>query len=119
MDDSRSVPASSLNNGGIVSQQRVDERAFGMSRCGMHDHAGGLVDAQEVLVFVDDVQRNGFGLNGLVGLPRWQCDGDGLPWSHLVRGLLRLPVDRHSSSFDQPLAFGATQLRDPIAHDYV
>src|SRR3984957_10003125 len=47
-------------------KQRVDQRSaiagvFGGARAGVHHHAGGLVDDGEVVVFINDVERNVFG----------------------------------------------------------
>ena len=45
-----------------VVQQRVDERAAGMPGRRMHDHARRLVDDDQVVVLVEDGQRQRFGL---------------------------------------------------------
>jgi len=42
-------------------QQCVDEGMIGISRGGMHDQAGGLVDDGQIFVFVDDIEGNIFG----------------------------------------------------------
>jgi hypothetical protein len=68
----------------------------------MNDQAGRLVDHQKVLVFIQDMQRDGF--------------GDGLYWgggghldSYLLRGpqaigcLCRGPVDPDRALLDKPL----------------
>lgn len=41
-----------------VVQQGVDERAIGISRCGMHDHAGFFIDHDQIIVFKKNLQRN-------------------------------------------------------------
>ncbi len=41
--------------------QRVDECAGPIPRRRMHDHSCRLVDDENIVVFVDDVQRNGLG----------------------------------------------------------
>src|SRR5438128_1821829 len=56
------------SNGGELAemmQQRVDQRAavagvIGRSRAGVDHHARGLVDDREIVVFVDNLQRNFF-----------------------------------------------------------
>ena len=45
-----------------VVQQRVDQRAARMARRRMDDHPRGLVDHDEVVVLVEDRQRQRFGL---------------------------------------------------------
>ena len=50
-----------------VPQQGVDQRAVLVAGCGVHHHALGLVDHQQMGVLVDDLQRNilRHGLDGL------------------------------------------------------
>src|SRR6266404_2115794 len=50
------------------TQERVYQRAAGIPCAGMHAHAGGFVDDEQVVVFVEDVQWNGFGFG-----PQWQA----------------------------------------------
>ena len=45
-----------------VVQQRVDQRAAGMAGRRVHDHAGRLVDDDEVAILVDDRERQRLGL---------------------------------------------------------
>ena len=42
----------------VASEQRVDHGSCAVSRGGVNDHPGGLVDHQQSIVFVKDVQRN-------------------------------------------------------------
>ena len=41
-----------------VPQQRIDQRSLVVAGAGMHHHVLGLVDHQQMLVLIDDVQRN-------------------------------------------------------------
>ena len=45
-------------------QQCVDQRAVGIAGCRMNHHTGRLVDDDEVIVLVQDVERNLLGLRG-------------------------------------------------------
>ena len=47
----------------VARQQRMDQRAALVARSRMNDHAGRLVDHRQVVVFVDDFQRDVFRLN--------------------------------------------------------
>jgi hypothetical protein len=55
-----------------VGNQRVDQRSGLISGCRVHHQALGLVDDDEVLVLVDDRQRDVLG-KGFGGLIRWDC----------------------------------------------
>lgn len=46
-----------------ATQERVYQRAARIPRSSMHAHASWFVDDHQILVFVKDVQRNGFGLS--------------------------------------------------------
>ena len=48
----------------IAREQAVEQRARPVARRRMHDQAGGLVDHQQVLVLVDDGQRQRLGAEG-------------------------------------------------------
>ena len=68
----------------------------------MHDHAGRLVDGEEMRVLVEDDQRQGLGFDA-GGLRRWHGDGDPLTRAHRVRGLARHAVDGDVTAVDQAL----------------
>ena len=53
MDDTRTLHAGDAAVLGAACQQGIDERATGMTRRRMNDQTRGLVDDQQVLVFVD------------------------------------------------------------------
>ncbi len=61
MDDSGSFRASETGQRTTVTmKQGIDERARSMARTGMYNHALGFVDHGDVLIFVDNVQRDRF-----------------------------------------------------------
>ncbi|MNY42411.1 hypothetical protein D3C86_1772970 [compost metagenome] len=66
---------------GIARQQGIEQRAAPVAGRGMHHHARGLVDHQQVLVFVDHVDGQGLGLEGLALQRRAHLD------AQLVAGL--------------------------------
>ena len=66
MDNARTQFASDGGERSKVMQEGIDQGAaiagiVGGSRARMHHHARGLVDDGEVVVFIDDVERNFFG----------------------------------------------------------
>ena len=46
-----------------MRDQRVDERPGGVSGGGMHDEPGRLVDDDQIVVFVDDIERQALTFN--------------------------------------------------------
>jgi hypothetical protein len=60
-----------------MMQQRVDQRAVGITRRRMHHHAGRLVDHDQVLVLVGDDERD---------LLRGGCGGHGFWNGNLEAG---------------------------------
>jgi len=57
-----------------AAKQRVHQRAAGIACAGVYGHSGWLVDGQDVLVFLENIERNGFGFSaqrrGAAGLRR-------------------------------------------------
>ena len=91
-------------------------RSFGSacSGSGVDHHAGGLVDDGEVVVFVDDVERDVFG-EGVEGFgARGAFDLDGLAADELLFGLGGLAVDADLAGFDEELDAGAGDVGDGL-----
>ena len=86
-----------------VMEERVDERAARMPGGRVHDHAGRLVDDDEVAILVEDRQRQRFGLRHRIDRlrdldrdrPGRSCTG----WF----GFRRAPADADVAVLDQPL----------------
>ena len=75
----------------VARQDRVDQRAARIARAGMHDQPGGLVDHGEVVVFVDDVERDRLRLDAVIFDGRRHGDGDLLAALELDAGLTTAP----------------------------
>ena len=45
-----------------VMEQRIDQRAGPMSRCGMHDKPNRLIEDEQDIIFIQNVEGNGFWL---------------------------------------------------------
>jgi hypothetical protein len=110
MDDARPVllPARRTRRG-----ESLGERAASVTGCGMDDHAGWLVDDEEVVVRVGDRQiriRNG----RLRDRGRRRLDLDLLPAREPVALAAGSPVHEDGPSFEQPLGRGArSHFRQP------
>ena len=61
VDDARPARAADVGDAGRVVEQRVHQRAARHPGAGVDDEPGGLVHHQQVLVLVDDVERDGGG----------------------------------------------------------
>ena len=83
MDDARPLLAADAAEIVDVMEQRVDQRAAVVSGGRMHDHAGRLVDDDEVAILVEDRQRQRFRL-------RRRLDGSGTSIAIVLPGLHRL-----------------------------
>ena len=62
MDNAGSLRPSNLTQLLEMEGQGAGQRARPMTLGGMHDHRGGFVDRNEIIVFVENVQRNLFRL---------------------------------------------------------
>lgn len=60
--DAGALCAADARERGTMVEQRIDERAAGVARSGVHHHSGRFVEHQEIDVFKKDFQRNGFRL---------------------------------------------------------
>jgi hypothetical protein len=61
MHDTRTLLAADAAQIVDVVEQRVDERPAGVAGGGMDDHARRLVHDDDVVVLIDDGERQGFG----------------------------------------------------------
>ena len=91
VDDARPQLAADAAEIGDVVQQRVDERARGVTRAGMHDHARRLVDDDEVGILVEDLERQRLGCDGSGRGAREASTADAIALTHRE---VRLRVSR-------------------------
>mgnify|MGYP004333525837 CR=1 FL=1 len=65
MDNTRALfPSYTGQRVAAMGDQRVDERCLTIARGRMHDHAGGLVQHDDLVVFMQNIQRDVFTANG-------------------------------------------------------
>jgi hypothetical protein len=112
MDDAGAQVASDVGEFGEVKEEGVDEGALvarvGFAACegggagsGVDHHAGGFVDDGEVLVLVEDFERDVFG-DGVQGGWLWGAfDLDGFAAVEFLFGLGGVPVDANLAGFDE------------------
>src|SRR4029077_1599245 len=60
MNDAGAEGVATLRESLTAAEEGVDQGAARGAGAGVHGHAGGLVDGDDVSVFVEDVERNGF-----------------------------------------------------------
>ena len=110
MDDARPLLAADAAQVVDMVEQGVDERAARVARGRVHDHAGRLVHDDQVVVLVDDRQRERFGLRRRVDRLR-HVDADLLPGLERAVGLGRASVDLDVAVLDEALDLRTRLLR--------
>ena len=95
--------------------ERVHHRAVSRAGRGVHDHAGRLVDGEQVGVLIEDDQGERLGL-GREPRGRGQLDLEPRAGAEEVRALARRAIDPHPPCVDQPLRLRARpHPRRPLA----
>ena len=83
-------------------QQRVDERVLPVAGGGMHHEAGGLVEHEDVIVFVQDLQRH-FLRKIHIRHRGWVIERDDVIRMDLRAGFRARPVEKDVTGLNQPL----------------
>jgi len=91
-----------------AAEKRVDERAARIPCSGVDGHAGRLVNDDEVVVFVEDLERDGFGFR-FERSARLRLDSDTVASFDLLTGLGRLVVDQDEAGINEFLDAGARE----------
>jgi hypothetical protein len=119
MDDAGAEVAAYVGELVEVEEEGVDEGAAvagvylvrgGCAGSGVDHHAGGLVDDGEVLVFVENFERDVLGDGVERGGLRGAFDLDGLAAAELLFGLGGMTVDADLAGFDEELDAGAADV---------
>src|SRR5687768_3422998 len=103
MDDPR--PLGVLPTLDLPPEQPVDERAASVTRGGVHDDAGGLVDDEKMLVLVGDAERHLLGLE-LGRTARRDVEVQLLAACQPMALRTRSPVDEDAALAEEPLGHG-------------
>jgi len=94
-----------------AAEERVDQRAMRIPCPGMDAHAGGFVDDEQVIVFVEDIERNGFGFRAK--RRALAClDKDPLITSQFVRRLGGRAIHQNQTVLKKLLDSGAGEFRE-------
>ena len=108
--DSRAQLAADAGKVANVIQQRIDQRSAFVPRGRMHNHSLGLVDHEQIHVFVDHVQRNILRQN--VRLHRiGECDVDEIACCRDHIWFDRFPVEQNRAIANQALRLRTRKLR--------
>jgi hypothetical protein len=118
MHDAGAKSVAALRECLAAAKQGVDQRAAGGTRAGMHGHAGGLVDRDDVRVFVKDVERNGFRL-GAERRARLDLDGDALAAPEPIRAFGGTGVDEHQARGYEFLHSATTDAADASGYELI
>ena len=109
MNDAGAKGVAGLRERLAAAEEGVDERAGGVAGAGVDGHAGGLVDGDDVVVFVENVERNGFGF-GAERRARLRIDGDFFAAVEAVRAFGGLAVDEDEAAVDEFFHAGAAEI---------
>ena len=109
MDDAGAEDVAALGEGLAAAEERVDERAGVVSSSGVDDHAGGFVDGEDVVVFVESFEWDGFGF-GADGRARLGGDGDAFAAADFVGSFGGFSVQKDVGGVDEFLHAGATEV---------
>jgi hypothetical protein len=109
MDDAGAEGVAALGEGLAAAEERVDQSAAGIASAGVDGHAGGLVDGDEVVIFVEDFEGDGFGLGARSGAGL-RLEGDALAASEFLGGFRTAAVDENKASINQFLDAGAAEV---------
>ena len=119
VDDTGAALPSHAGELAKACEERVDGGAGRVTGARVHDHAGRLVDNHQLIILIDDVEGDRFGLQRL-GLTSGDRYFDDLPTVETVTGLGdHLPVDGREAVSDQILNPGSRYVRYPIGQVFV
>src|SRR5260370_22361926 len=100
MNDSRPQWPPGLRKRLPAPQQSIDERASYVSCSGVNGHARGLVDGDDVVIFVKDIQGNRF-RRRVRRWPRVGPHGDEFSATKFLRRFCGLAIDEDQAAVDE------------------
>jgi hypothetical protein len=110
MDDAWTQGIARLGKRLTATEERVDERAGDCASASVNGHASGFVDDDDVLVFVKDIERDGFGF-GADGRAPGDFESDFFATAKMERAFLcGIAIDLDETGFDQFLDASAAEL---------
>jgi len=109
VDDAGAEYVAALGERLAAAQECVDHGAGMVAGSRVDNHACGLVDGEDVVVFIQEVERDAFGL-GLDRGARLDFDGDTFAAVEAVRGFGRFAVEQDVGFIDEFLNAGAAEV---------
>src|SRR6266542_671555 len=101
-----------------ATKQRMHQRPGVVARRRMHDHAGGFVDHHQVVVLVDDLQRDQLASDlSHEGLGQFDVDHVALGYARC--GLGRAVVEKDEVAFGEARRRSAAEVRQLLGHETV
>ena len=99
--------------------QGIDQRPVPVAVARVHDHAGGLVDDQQIVVFVGDVERDVLRHDLDLALGIGHHHGDAVQRLDLVARLGRTSAHEHAAAVDRRLDAVARAVLHPQREEFV
>src|SRR5579864_1132760 len=118
MNDARPRDAAGGGPHAAASEQRVDERAGLVAGSRVHDHAGRFVDHRDVVVPVQDLERDVLGHRRRLVCLR-HLDFNDVTWRDAVGGLSRPSVEPDQVALDQARGGSAAQVGSLLGDEAV
>mgnify|MGYP001771280974 CR=1 FL=1 len=115
--DSRTHHAVDAGKVMAMIKQGIDKRVSLIARSRVHDHAAGLIDDDDIFIFIADIQRDVLRLH-IQRLRIIIAEHDLIPRSRFVAALARRTIDRHPALGDQLLHPG-TAYAAALAHETI
>lgn len=106
VDDARSLYSPHPFQIRAMMEDGIDERTAGMTGGGVHDHAGGFVHGDEVIIFVKDVEQDRFGCGGC-RRGRGDVDVDHITGEEALADFGGACIDQRIAVTNPALDFGA------------
>lgn len=100
MDDARAQGVAALRERLAAAKKRVDECAARVPCSGVDGHASGLVDDDEIVIFVKDFEWDGFGF-GFERCARLGLNSDAFAALEFLAGFGGLAVDPDEAGIDE------------------
>jgi len=94
-------------------EERGGEGASGLTGAGVHDHAGGLIDYDDLIVLIEDGEREVFGLKDGFECFR-DVDGDGFARHYAVGGFSWSAFHQDTAFVHQLLDANSAELRELV-----
>ena len=111
MHDPRSQFSAGSREFAKMVQQSIHQGSAALAGAGMHDHARGLVDHRQPIIFIDNLQRNVFGRGAQCRPLQVADEHDVVAFAQPQSRLFAFAIDLNPAFGNQLLNTGAADLR--------